>query len=132
MSGDVLIRCLAVAAGGAVGSVARYALSLWGASLETRLPWGTLAANALGCLAMGVAMFFLTRHDTKFEGVRLFIAVGMLGGLTTFSTFSYEGFALLRQGHTGPAGLYIVGSVLVGLGAAAVGWWGAAMIAARV
>lgn len=131
MGGEVIIRCLAVGAGGAVGSVARYGLSLWGASLGTRLPWGTFAANALGCLVIGAAMYFVVERETMPEGLRLFLAVGLLGGLTTFSTFSYEGFVLLRQGHAGPAGLYVVGSILVGLGAAAAGWWGAGLLAGR-
>ena len=132
MASDVVIRCLAVAAGGAIGSVARYGLSVWGASLGgelgTRLPWGTVAANAAGCLAIGAAMFFVIEHDTMPEGWRLFLVVGLLGGLTTFSTFSYEGLALLRQGHPGPAGLYVAGSVVVGLAAAAAGWWAAGVL----
>ncbi len=136
MTGDVVIRCLAVAAGGAIGSVARYGLSVWGArgggELGTRLPWGTFVANAAGCLAIGAVMFFVVEHDTMPEGWRLFVAVGLLGGLTTFSTFSYEGFTLLRQGHTGPAGLYVVGSVVVGLGAAAAGWWVAGMLGGMI
>lgn len=131
MAADLVIRCVAVGVGGAVGSVARYGLSLWGASLGTRLPWGTFAANALGCLVMGAAMYWVVERQTMPEGLRLFLAVGLLGGLTTFSTFSYEGFALLRQGHAGPAGLYVVGSVAAGLGGAALGWWGAGLGAGR-
>jgi CrcB protein len=131
MSADVVIRCAAVALGGAIGSLARYGLSLWGASLDTRLPWGTFAANALGCLVMGAVMYLVVERQTMPEGLRLLLAVGLLGGLTTFSTFSYEAFALLRQGHTGPAGLYLVGSLLVGLGGAAAGWWLAGLAAPR-
>lgn len=140
MTSDVVMRCLAVGAGGAIGSVARYGLSVWGATwggeLGTRLPWGTFAANALGCLAIGVVMFFVvereTMTDTMPEGWRLFLAVGLLGGLTTFSTFSYEALTLLRQGHAGSAGVYVVGSLAAGLGAAALGWWIAGMVAGIV
>lgn len=131
MAGDVVIRCLAVGAGGAIGSIARYGLSIWGASLGTRMPWGTLAANGVGCLAMGAAMYFVVERETMSDGLRLFLVVGLLGGLTTFSTFSYEGLALFRQGHPGPAGLYVVGSVVIGLAAAACGWWGAGLVGGR-
>ncbi len=131
MAGEVVIRCLAVAAGGAIGSVARYGLSVWGVSLETRMPWGTVVANVLGCLVMGVVMYFVVARGTMPDGLRLFLAVGLLGGLTTFSTYSYEGLALLRQGHAGAAGLYVVGSVVVGLGAASLGWWVAGQFGGR-
>jgi len=122
MAGDVVFRCVAVALGGAVGSVARYGLSLWGASLGTRLPWGTLAANGIGCVAMGAVMYLVVERSGMPEGTRLVVAVGFLGGLTTFSTFSYEALALLRQGHHSQAWFYLLLSVAVGLGGAALGW----------
>lgn len=131
MQGDVLIRCLAVAAGGAVGSVGRYGLSLWGASLGTRIPYGTLAANVLGCLVMGAVMQVVVVRATMPEPWRLFLAVGLLGGLTTFSTFSYESVALARQGHTGTAGLYVLGSLAAGFGAALLGWWLASLLPSK-
>ncbi|MBK7404914.1 MAG: fluoride efflux transporter CrcB [Phycisphaerales bacterium] len=126
-----MIRCLAVGLGGAGGSIARYGLGMWGASLETRLPWGTFAANALGCLAMGVVMFFVVERQVVPEGWRLAVAVGLLGGLTTFSTFSYEVLALLRQGHGGSATIYLAGSIATGLAAAGAGWWVASLIGTR-
>ena len=125
---DALLRCLAVAAGGAAGSLARYGLSLWGASLGTRLPWGTFAANAAGCVAMGTVMHIVLGRATLPEGVRLLLAVGLLGGLTTFSTFSYEAVALARQGHVGAAALYVLGSVACGLAGVWLGWAGSAAI----
>lgn len=125
---DVLMRCLAVALGGAVGSVARYGLSLWGASLGTRLPWGTLAANGAGCLAMGAVMYLVVERSAMPEGLRLLVAVGFLGGLTTFSTFSYEVLALLQQGRHGQAWFYILLSATAGLGGAAAGWMGASLL----
>ena len=131
MSGDVLIRCLAVAAGGALGSLGRYGLSLWGATLHSRIPYGTLAANALGCLAMGVVMQFVVVRASMPETWRLFLAVGLLGGLTTFSAFSYESVSLARQGHTGTAVLYVGASLVVGLAAAVLGWWLASLLPTR-
>lgn len=131
MSSDVIIRCLAVAAGGALGSLGRYGLSLWGATLNTRIPFGTLAANAAGCLAMGVVMHVVVVRASLPETWRLFLAVGLLGGLTTFSTFSYETVTLARQGHTGSAALYVGGSLVIGLAAAVLGWWLASLVPAR-
>lgn len=131
MAGDVVIRCLAVALGGALGSLARYALSLWGASLSGRIPYGTLVANAVGCLAMGAVMHAVIVRASMPEIWRLFLAVGLLGGLTTFSTFSHESVALARQGHTGTALLYVLGSLVVGLAAALLGWWLASLVPAR-
>ena len=61
----------------------------------------------------------------------LFLAVGLLGGQTTFSNSRYHAFALLRQGHTGPAGLYLVGRLLGGLGGAAAGWRAAGLVAPK-
>jgi fluoride exporter len=123
--GDVIMRCAAVAVGGALGSLGRYGLSVWGATLGGRVPWGTFAANAIGCLAMGVVMHGVTRSGS--EGWRLFVAVGVLGGLTTFSTFSHEVVTLGRQGHIGAALVYTGASVVAGLGLAGVGWWAAGL-----
>ena len=131
MSGDVIIRCLAVAAGGSLGSLGRYGLSLWGATLNSRIPYGTLAANALGCLAMGAVMQVVIVRASLPEAWRLFLAVGLLGGLTTFSTFSHESVTLARQGHTGTAALYVCGSLVIGLVGAVLGWWLASLVPTR-
>ena len=129
MAGDIAIRCLAVALGGAIGSVARYGLSVWGASAGGRLPWGTLVANGAGSLAMGAVMYLVVERAGIPEWLRLFVAVGILGGLTTFSTLSYEALALARQGHLGQACFYVLLSVAVGLGGAALGWLGMSALA---
>lgn len=128
MLSDVIIRCAAVGVGGALGSIARYGLSLWGASAPDRVPWGTLAANVAGCLLMGATMQVLIARPTLPEHLRLLVAVGMLGGLTTFSTFSYEAFVMLRAGHVGLALSYMAASVALGLGAVTAGWAGARQI----
>jgi CrcB protein len=128
MVSDVITRCMAVGVGGALGSIARYGLSLWGTTLEGRVPWGTFIANALGCLGMGVVMYLVVERETVPEGVRLLVAVGLLGGLTTFSTFSYEGLDLIRDGHWGTAALYTAVSLVAGLGSAAAGWFGTSLL----
>ena len=131
MASEILIRCLAVASGGAVGSLARYGLSLWGATFETRIPWGTLAANAIGCLVMGFAMYWVVVRDSMPDNLRLFLAVGLLGSLTTFSTFSYEALDLYRHEHHGQAVLYVCGSVILALALALTGWWAAGVLVGK-
>ena len=84
------MNMLLVMAGGAIGAGLRYQLG----RLALRLagpdwPWGTFAANVLGGLAMGVLVGMLARIDAA-EGVRLLLGVGLLGGFTTFSSFSLE------------------------------------------
>lgn len=105
-----------VAAGGALGSVARFAVSSW---LPTRdLPWATLLVNLVGCLAIGALLL----PSGMEHGARLFVAVGVLGGFTTLSTFSFEVVDLWRAGHAVVAGLYLVATALGGPLAALAGW----------
>lgn len=112
-----------VAAGGAAGSVARYALSMAGAAiLGGKFPAGTLAANLLGCLAIGVLMFFIVERDQPSVSLRLLIITGFLGGLTTFSSFGYETVHLLRQGDVGKALLNVGANVILGLAAVWAGF----------
>lgn len=126
----MVYRLVAVGIGGSLGSMARYGLSLWGGRFDTRLPWGTFAANAIGCLVMGAVMYVVIERSSMVpEWVRLGVAVGLLGGLTTFSTFSYEAMTMLREGYMGSAVFYIVVSLLTGLGTAAIGWYAAQTIA---
>ena len=111
------VACALVACGGAVGSVARYLLGMalmnFGASAG--FPWALLAVNTLGSLAMGLLFgwFFLNGGGT--EPQRLLLAVGMLGGFTTFSAFSLEIILLIQRGQIGLACAFIAASVLAGL-----------------
>ncbi len=92
-------KYLLVAAGGMIGAVGRYGLSGWiGNATSGRFPYGTLVVNIIGCLIIG---FFLTLGYERFAWspeLRVFVAVGILGGFTTFSTFSFETISLLREG----------------------------------
>ena len=120
---------LAVMAGGALGSAARFGLSLavaarWG---ET-FPWGTLAVNAAGCLVIGVFAGF-TGPDSPFAApplVRQFVSIGVLGGFTTFSSFSLQTLNLMAEGEWWAAGGYVVLSVVVCLALT----WAGMMLAA--
>ena len=104
-----------VMAGGALGSAGRY---LTGRSMLSLLgpdwPWGTMTVNLLGGLLMGLLTGVLARVAAP-EGWRLFVAVGVLGGFTTFSSYSLEAVMLLERGQAGAAAIYIVGSVVLGL-----------------
>jgi len=106
---------LMVAAGGALGAVARYGLSGWVQSLlSTTFPLGTLVVNALGSLALGAVLVFFESLAVTAE-VRALVTIGILGAFTTFSTFSYEAVVLLQGGEWARGGMYVGGSLLLGL-----------------
>ena len=113
---------VAVAAGGALGSLLRFLVSSWVvANWPRHFYLGTFAVNLLGCFAIGfLSAFFLLRADLPLA-LRTGITVGVLGGLTTFSSFSLEVVSLLESGQHGTAVGYLLGSVLGGLAAAWLG-----------
>jgi CrcB protein len=107
--------------GGGLGATARFALGSWFLARGGEgFPWGTLAINWLGCLAIGVvaATMAALPHPPL---LRLFLVTGLLGGFTTFSAFGLETFELLADGEGGRAFLYVAGSVVGGLAAVALG-----------
>ena len=82
--------------GGGLGSVFRYIIGLKLNNFENGIPYGTLLANVLGSLIIGVFFGYLTKHGTLNENHTLFIATGFCGGFTTFSTFAYENYLFLK------------------------------------
>lgn len=84
-------------------------------------PWATLLVNVLGCLVLGALMVWVARTDDLAPRVRAFVGVGLLGSLTTFSTFGVETVELAREGHTGGALLNVALNLGVGLAAVLVG-----------
>lgn len=115
---------LLVMAGGAIGAAARYHLG----RLTTHLmgpgyPWGTLAANLFGGFAMGLLVGILARFIDGGEQIRLLVAVGVLGGFTTFSSFSLEVVLMIERGQTAAALTYITASVVGAVGMLALGLW---------
>lgn len=109
-----------VALGGAAGSVLRYLTTrtLAGA-LGPGFPFGTLAVNLLGCLAMGAGYALLVRRGDGH--LAPFVLTGILGGFTTFSAFSLDTMLLIERGRAGLALAYVGGSVVLGLAAFLVG-----------
>lgn len=113
-------HALAVFLGGGIGAVLRWLVGKWTlAEFGTGFPVGTLAVNVAGCLAIGLAAGAL-------EGVgqpaKLFFVTGLLGGFTTFSAFGLDTLTLWERGETGTAALYVALSIILSLGAAALGF----------
>jgi CrcB protein len=117
-----MLNLVAIALGAAIGANLRYGLSTWAAQrLGATWPYGTFIVNVLGCLAIGVLLTLAATRLTLSEPLRLFLVTGLLGGFTTFSTFGYESFTLITRGDWLGAGLYIGGSMIVGLAAVFLG-----------
>jgi CrcB protein len=107
---------LMIALGAAAGANLRYALSLWAArQWGADFPYGTLLINVSGSFAIGVVMALLTTRFTSSDLWRPLLVTGLLGGFTTFSTFSYETSMLLISGSWLAAGLNVLASVGLGL-----------------
>ena len=110
---------LLVALGGALGSMARYGTGiLVGQFWRESFPLGTMLINIFGSLAMGLFVGLITRFTPSWQAdARLFVAVGILGGFTTFSSFSLDAIAMFERGEIGPAMAYVLVSVVVGIAA---------------
>ncbi len=113
---------LAIALGSALGGVLRYLtgalVHLW---FARSFPWGTLGVNVLGCALIGVSWVLLATRGEGGELARAFVLVGLLGGFTTFSSFSLETLLLIEQHGYARAGVYVVASVVACLVAAWAG-----------
>lgn len=120
----MITRFLLVALGGALGSMARYGLSVLakGVAPNAVWPWGTFAANIIGGLCMGLLAGWLAfRGGAHQETVRVFAAVGVLGGFTTFSAYSLEAALMIERRQLGLAAAYVTGSVVLAIAALFVG-----------
>lgn len=119
-----MVKILLVGAGGFVGSVLRYLT----AGLAHRVvpasffPVGTLAANLIGCFAIGALAGAAESRGVIGAQTRLFLMIGLLGGYTTFSTFGFETFALARDAETVKAVANVLLSVVLGLIAVWIGY----------
>ncbi len=114
---------LAVALGGALGSVGRYVVVDRMARLTgSAFPWGTMTVNGLGGLAIGLLAGLFAAHQGLAEW-RYFLVTGVLGGFTTFSAFSLDAVTLAQRGAWSDAALYVGGSVAVSLAGTVAGFW---------
>ncbi len=111
MSGHIW---LAVAAGGAIGAMARHGVSRAAFHLlGPNFPWGTLTVNIAGSFAMGVLIVWLSHREPASPALRAFLTVGLLGAFTTFSTFSLDVVTLYRDRTLMIAGAYLGASVIL-------------------
>jgi CrcB protein len=113
---NYVMTMLAIAIGAAIGANLRYTLSIWAAQQwGTTFPYGTMVINVVGSLAIGFVLALGTTRLAIGVPWRLLIVTGLLGGFTTFSTFSYETYELVVSGSWLAAGLNILASVGLGL-----------------
>jgi fluoride exporter len=111
----------AVAVGGALGSLSRYAVGLGLPHARGSFPWATFLVNVTGSLAMGVLVVWVLSLGEPHPWLRPFLGVGLLGGWTTFSSFAGDARELVAAGHPAQAVAYVLGSLVVGLVAVGLG-----------
>jgi len=112
---------LLAALGGALGALARWAVAEALPHSSGAWPWSTLLVNLLGCLALGALLAVLLARFPHSPWLRPFLAVGVLGGFTTYSTFAMDVVRLTGSGHQVLAVAYVLASVLGGLFAVVAG-----------
>jgi len=110
-----MMKVMMVAVGGGIGATTRYLVSAWAAEkFGTNFPYGTLIVNVIGCFFIGVFMTLATERLIVSPYWRLLVTVGFVGGLTTFSSYSYETFKLLEDADITLALYNLLGNVLIG------------------
>lgn len=123
------LQIAAIAGGGAIGALLRFWISngVYGV-MGRDFPYGTLAVNVIGSFAMGVGFIFLVERAALAPEWRAFLLVGLLGALTTFSTFSIETLNLIESGALTKATINMVGSVVVCVAAV----WAGVLLARQI
>ena len=112
----MIINILAIFIGGGIGAVFRYIVTVLSRQLFTTSILGTLGVNLAGCFCIGFVFgIILDKIDVISPVFRLFITVGFLGGLTTFSTLNFEVFELIKSGKIAFGIIYLVSSCILGL-----------------
>ena len=116
----MLKNFLLVGLGGALGSMLRYAFAVW--FKQSSFPLATFLVNIIGSFIIGLVFAYALRNESFALNWRLFLAAGICGGFTTFSAFSLESLQLLQQQRIGLFFFYAIGSLLLGLAAAWLGY----------
>lgn len=111
-----MLNIIAVGLGGFIGAVCRYLIGLIPVNEVTLFPIKTFIINIIGCIVIGIITVAATKNNTLNPQLLLFLKVGVCGGFTTFSTFALESAELIRNGIAHVAFLYMLGSVVIGVG----------------
>ncbi len=111
-----MLNILSVGLGGFIGAVCRYLIGLIPINETTSFPIKTFVINVIGCMIIGVITVVATKNFSLSPHMLLFLKVGLCGGFTTFSTFALETVDLMKNGNAMIAFIYVLGSVLVGIG----------------
>lgn len=120
------MKLLWVCLGGAAGSGARYLIAVWTVErFGKEFPWGTLAVNIAGCLLLGALMRAGEKSAWLSPTLLLALTTGVMGGFTTYSSFNFEVFRLLQEGHARTAAAYVLATLGGGFIAGAAGYAGA-------
>lgn len=122
-------KYLLIAAGGALGSIARYWVgSTIAGRMGSKFPYGTFVINLTACVIIGFSLTYLGKHIELSPAWRFLIPIGFIGAYSTFSTYEWETLSTLRSGAFALAALYAVGSLIAGLAAV----WCGAMLAETI
>ncbi len=117
-----MLNVLLVAIGGAIGSVLRYLVGVWTMrQYGSNFPWGTLTVNIVGSFAIGILTEMIARRFNASMEIRVFLVTGILGGFTTWSSFSLDTIVLYERGAFGLAAAYVIGSAVASFAAVFAG-----------
>ena len=109
--------------GGGLGSILRYAISKLFMADKSSFPWSTLIANFIGCFIIGIVLGWFINSNKQYSDLYVFLSIGFCGGLTTFSTFSVEGLAYLKNGDLLIFITYLLFSIIGSILLAALGYY---------
>ncbi|XUY28092.1 fluoride efflux transporter CrcB [Agrobacterium sp. rho-8.1] len=113
-----MLNIALVAAGGAIGSIARYLVGVWSVRLAgPNFPWGTITVNIVGAFLIGLMVEVVARRFDASAEMRVFIVTGVIGGFTTWSSFTLDAVTLFERGDMGQAALYLAGSLTLSFAA---------------
>ena len=117
----MLKEIIAVFIGGGIGSILRFLVNKIEIISENNFPYSTFISNFLGCFILGLVLGYFIKSENPNSVLFVFLTVGLCGGFTTFSSFSYENLQLLQNGEIFTFLAYLLGSLIVGIVSVYVG-----------